>query len=462
MARKDQDDAPEDHTPAEPAKIPEGGLLRGLRLGTAFLGAMGRAGSRRLIGSASHATAVEDGERLAATLGNMKGLSMKLGQMLSYADVQTPPGWKEALSRLQHQSLPMHRDVVFQVVEEDLGHPPDVLFSMWEPTPIAAASIGQVHRARLRDGTDVAVKVRYPNIERVVRQDLDNVQLLRRFGSLMMPGVDTDALMAELRERFLAECDYLKEADNQSTFRAFFQDDEGVVVPKVYRDHCSERVLTTALVDGQRFDEFVRTASQSERDLATRSIHNFAFRSIYRLGALNCDPHPGNYLFVRGAVAFLDFGCVRRFPESMVEVWRTMVRSALERDHDAFREAVVGIGLADGSGSFDFAAHYRQYLYLIRPWLTEEAVTLTPELVHQSYRALLVSNPNRAKLRMPRELLFANRLQWGLYSVLARLGSTCPLREEILGILYEPGETRPPPFSASQLQQYLGGPRRPA
>jgi predicted unusual protein kinase regulating ubiquinone biosynthesis (AarF/ABC1/UbiB family) len=390
----------------------------------------------------------------------MKGLAMKLGQMLSYVDTQVPDGWRQALSRLQHESPGMPRDTVFQVVEEDLGRPPDAVFSKWEDKPFAAASIGQVHRARLPSGADVAVKVRYPAIERIVQQDLNNVKLLQRLGRMLMPELDAESMTAELRERFLDECDYRKEAENQTLFRHFFQDHEGVVVPQVYLEHSGRRVLTTDLIDGQRFGEFVRTASEDDRNRAARQIHDFAFGSIYRLGALNCDPHPGNYLFLPGRVAFLDFGCVRRFSEETMIAWKAMIRSALERDHAGFHDAVVRIGFATDDGSFDFDAHYRQYLHLIRPWLTDEGGLLARDLVAQSYRAFFVANPNRARLRMPRELLFANRLQWGLYSVLADLRVTCPLRPDILEILYAPGEQRPPPFTEEELRRYFVLPAR--
>jgi len=283
---------------------------------------------------------------------------------------------------------------------------------------------------------------------------LQNVDLMRRLLGVMAPKLDGEALMAELRERFLEECDYRKEAANQVDFRKFFLAEPGVIVPEVHAAHCSERVLTTALIRGQSFQEFTSAASQPERDRAAAAIHNFAFKSIFGLGALNCDPHPGNYLFTPEGVAFLDFGCVRRFSPALVAAWKQMLRSALEQDHPRFREAVVQVGLAEASGSFDFEAHYRQYLYLIRPWLMAEAVALTPQFIGQTYRAMLVGNPNRALLKMPRELLFANRLQWGLYSVLAKLRPTLSLREQILDILYAPGEARPAPFTDSELQRY--------
>jgi len=450
MSKPDDEDASVPKAAQALVSIPAGSLKRGLKLGAALLGAVGRAAGRRLIGDEADG----GGESLAATLGKMKGVSMKLGQMLSYVDLQTPDGWRSSLSRLQQRSAPMQHEIVSRIVEQDLGHAPEVLFAAWEREPLAAASIGQVHQARLQDGTEVATKIRYPAIDRIVLDDLQNVQLMRHLFGMMAPKLDSEALMAELRERFLEECDYRQEAANQRDFREFFLSEPGVIVPKVHAAQCAERVLTMDLIRGRSFHDFASTASQAERDRAATTIHNFAFKSIFGLGALNCDPHPGNYLFTAEGVAFLDFGCVRRFSPELVRVWRSMVRSALERDQPRFREAVVQIGLADAGTRFDFDAHYRQYLYLIRPWLTGEAVSLTPQFVSQTYRALLVANPNRAQLRMPRELLFANRLQWGLYSVLAQLRPNLSLREPMLDILYERGERRPAPFTDSELERY--------
>ncbi len=458
MSESDDDAADRDRVDPSSA-IPKGAFSRGFKASRALVGALGRVAGERLFGDASGAGA-KAGESLADTLGRMKGLSMKLGQMLSYADLQAPEGFRNALSHLQHQSTAMPPDVVASTVEEELGRPPHVVFAEWDPKPIAAASIGQVHRARLHQGNQVAVKVRYPAIDRVVSDDLKNVGLMRRVFGLAAPELDTRALMEELHERFLDECDYLKEAENQRMFREFFLGSEGVIVPEVHREYCARRVLTTELIHGRRFEEFSKAAPQRERNRAARTIHDFAFRSIYQMGVLNCDPHPGNYLFTPAGVAFLDFGCVRRFSDELVRTWRTMLKSALEQDRASFSEAVVRIGLATRRADFDFDAHYGLYLYLIRPWLTDDASSLGPEFVGETYRALLVSNPNRRRLKMPRELLFANRLQWGLYSVLAQLGSTVSLRQAILDILYEPGESRPEPFSESELRRYLSDHQR--
>jgi predicted unusual protein kinase regulating ubiquinone biosynthesis (AarF/ABC1/UbiB family) len=179
------DDADRPEPAPELEALPEGALRRGFKLGRAVLGAVGRAAGGRLLGD--KADGAQAGERLAATLGQMKGLSMKLGQMLSYVDLELSPGLRKALGRLQQQSAPMKPELVARTVEEDLGEPPHRLFAHWEEQSFAAASIGQVHRARLRDGTEVAVKVRYPAIARIVRDDLKNLELMRHLFKLAAP-----------------------------------------------------------------------------------------------------------------------------------------------------------------------------------------------------------------------------------------------------------------------------------
>ena len=226
--------------PDEPAKIPVGSFARSLKLGRALLGSLGRIAGGKLMGDAEASSAAA-GESLALTLGQMKGLSMKIGQMLSYVDLETPEPLRLALSRLQQRSTPVSAESVARTLQEDLGQPPEAIFSWWDPKPAAAASIGQVHRARLLDGTEVAVKVRYPAIERAVRDDLKNVALLRSVFGKLAPALDTDALLSELGERFLEECDYRIEATHQNAFCAFFEGCDGVVIPRAYERYSSER-----------------------------------------------------------------------------------------------------------------------------------------------------------------------------------------------------------------------------
>ena len=166
--------------------------------------------------------ALQTAEDVAATLGTMKGVLMKLGQMASYVDDGLSPAARRTLSRLQDSVPPMSPELAAQVITEELGQPPERAFATWDPEPIAAASIGQVHRAITHDGRAVAVKVQYPGIAETIEADLGNVALLRRMLKITAPSQDVDALLAELRERVTEELDYRREARNQQMFARYY------------------------------------------------------------------------------------------------------------------------------------------------------------------------------------------------------------------------------------------------
>src|SRR6201982_3631553 len=207
----------------------------------------------------------------------------------------------------------MSPDLAAGVVTEELGFPPERALARWDLEPIAAASIGQVHRAMTHDGRAVAVKVQYPGIAETISADLDNVALLRRMLRITAPNQDVEALVAELRERVLEELDYRREAENQRYMAAYYDGHPTIRVPKIIDEFSTRRVVTSELAPGPRFSERV-TWSQRERDLAAETIYRFVFRSLYEIRAFNGDPHPGNYLFHGGGrVTFLDFGLVKHF-----------------------------------------------------------------------------------------------------------------------------------------------------
>ena len=177
--------------------------------------------------------ALETAEDVATTLGAMKGVLMKLGQMASYIDDGLSPSVRRTLSRLQDSVPPMSPELAARVVAEELGGPPEQVFARWDPEPIAAASIGQVHRAITLDGRAVAVKVQYPGIAETIAADLGNVALLRRMLRITAPTQDVDALLAELRERVLEELDYRREAENQRCLPAYYDGHPTIMIPKI-------------------------------------------------------------------------------------------------------------------------------------------------------------------------------------------------------------------------------------
>ena len=333
------------------------GRLR-LRRGLAALQLAARGGARytrsapRLFASAGRSReqlrndlALQTAEDVASTLGAMKGVLMKIGQMASYVDDGLSPAARRALSRLQDSVPPMSAQLAAGVVESELGLPPERAFARWDPEPIAAASIGQVHRAITHDGRAVAVKVQYPGIAETMAADLDNVSLLRRLLRITAPSQDVDALITELRDRVLEELDYRREAANQRLLAAYYDGHPTIHIPQIIGELSGRRVVTSELSDGARFAELAGWP-QEERDLAAETIYRFVFRSLYEAHAFNGDPHPGNYLFHGGGrVTFLDFGLVKHFTLTELQPLMQMARSLCVDDQpEAFRRAMEDAG----------------------------------------------------------------------------------------------------------------------
>jgi predicted unusual protein kinase regulating ubiquinone biosynthesis (AarF/ABC1/UbiB family) len=363
---------------------------------------------------------------LVRELGALKGLVMKIGQMASYLPGALPAEAQEVLSQLQASSVAMSWGRVSAVLREELGAPPEELFDEIDETPFAAASIGQVHRARL-GGRPVAVKIQYPGIDEVLRSDLSTIGVMAKMSTLGLP-IDAGALVDELRSRLLEECDYRIEAQNQGELRGLYAADPDVHVPEVIAERSSKRVLTTELVDAMRFAEFVAAASQLAKDRAGEIIFRTCMSTLFRHGVYNGDPHPGNYLFhPDGRVTFLDFGCVRRFDETFIETWKDFARGILDGDRPGFPTRLRRLGMVGREKGYDYDYQWEVLQYLYRPFLERSPfMTYTDEYVRKSYGVLMFDNPNQRRTSMPPEWLLLNRLQWGMNAVLAKLGATAP------------------------------------
>jgi predicted unusual protein kinase regulating ubiquinone biosynthesis (AarF/ABC1/UbiB family) len=361
-----------------------------------------------------------DAEALAEKLDQMKGLMMKLGQMASYLDGAMPERAQKRLQRLQSEAKALEWPVVEEVLQAQWGRPISEVASSFETTPFAAASIGQVHRAEI-DGRKVAVKVQYPEIADAIEIDVGNLKKMAIVGGFGT-AFDTAGLVDELHDRLRDECNYLQEAAYQRLFRNSWAREPRVWIPDVVTPLCRERVLVTELVEGRPFDRFVATASAEERNRAGLLLYEYAFRSIFVDGMFNGDPHPGNYLFPEdGRVAFLDYGCVRVFSFDLVTKWKRIARSVLAGDKAAFRAAFEDSGFV-GSRRFDHDAQWEAIRYLYEPMLASD-FTYTQAYVKRVWDVLVFDSPNKRKTKMPPEWLLVNRLQWGLNSVLAKMGA---------------------------------------
>lgn len=360
------------------------------------------------------------GELLAAELDQMKGMAMKVGQVLSYMDGVLPEEAQSALRKLQAGTRTVRFDVMREVIEVALGGKLDELFDAVEPEPVACASIGQVYRARL-DGRDVAVKVQYPGIRDTIHADFSRLEGLSRIASLAT-SVDGPAVVEELRERFEEECDYRKEAAWQNWFGDRFKGS----VPRAVLERSAETLLTSEWVSGNDFYRFLDVSSFTRKQQAARQMLAFALRSLFQLGCLNADPHPGNYLFPEPAdnepqrVVFLDFGCVRRLDEEFMRHERRLFELVREGRRGEFEEAVVATGMVASPKRFDFDLHWEQLCYQWAPYRSDY-FEFTSDYIRAGSRFSGPTNPNLRLFAFPPQWIWVQRLIWGLHSVLTRL-----------------------------------------
>jgi predicted unusual protein kinase regulating ubiquinone biosynthesis (AarF/ABC1/UbiB family) len=373
----------------------------------------------------------------------MKGLPLKVGQMVSYIDGLAPPGYEERfkaeLKKLLDKAPPLSAEAAVKVVTEELGAPPDQVFAEWEHDPFAAASIGQVHRAKTRDGATVAVKVQYPGIDKAIEADLKSIQFFQGMLSPVAKKIHSAQTLDEIGKVFREELDYGLEASRADAFRKIHDGDRDVVVPRVFHSLTTKRVLTTELLGGQSYAEFVDSAPQEDRNAAGVTIWRFTFKSLMQHAHLYADPHPGNYRFLGGGkVGFLDFGCIKILPPELVASMKRYMVAALDEDWHEFDKACVEVlGYDPEDETWEL---YRGYtLELLAPLMThdtwicsQEKARETVAYLSRGIRKIALKDGELPKLpkvpKMPQDFTFVNRLQWGLASVMAGLGTHAQFR----------------------------------
>ncbi|HYZ98421.1 MAG TPA: AarF/ABC1/UbiB kinase family protein [Acidimicrobiales bacterium] len=380
-----------------------------------------------------HRFELRTAEQVTEALGNMKGAFMKLGQMASYLDTGLPDHVRQALAGLQQDAPPMSADLAASVVERELGAGPDQAFLEWDPVPIAAASIGQVHRAITSDERAVAVKVQYPGVDEAIRSDLAAAGPVYDAMGLLLPGFDPGPVLAEIRARVSEELDYANEARNQQLFADFYRDHPFISVPDVLMHLSTPRVLTTELAEGARFEELAGW-DQDERDRAGEAIYRFVFRSLYRLQAFNGDPHPGNYLFRPGGrVTFLDFGLVKHFTPADIDLFGEMLRAMVnERDIARYRGIIEGIGMLRPNAPLTDEQVYGYFSHFYEFVLEDTEVTITPEwsreVVARFFDPSGEHGPVLRAANLPANFVVIQRINLGLMAVLGDLGATANFR----------------------------------
>lgn len=392
----------------------------------------------RLTGESSAEFHRRTAERYAELLGHSKGALMKVGQMLSFTAVSSAVPrefqsiYQTALGRLRSEAPAMAPELARLVLESELGERFERAFAEFDWEPFAAASIGQVHAARLRDGREVAVKIQYPRVAEAIRADLKNAELLATLLTLVLGGLsprglslDFRGMAGEIGARIEEELDYRLEASNQAEFADYYRGHPFIHVPEVIGELCTGRVLTQELVRGRRWNEAL-TAEQSLRDEWAEAIHRFVYGSYYRRSTFNADPHPGNYVFHEdGSVSFLDYGCVKRLRRDRVEMFVSIYRECFHGDVPGTWRASVEAGMwrsSDPVTPEEVFAFWREDNGLV--WAGPHLV-VSPDYVGRGLeRRFSPTGPSANALRhctMPSDYALLARAEIGLASVIAQL-----------------------------------------
>ncbi len=387
---------------------------------------------------ARHAAAerrqMEAAEQIFEVLGQMKGAAMKVGQVASFMDTGAfTPEFRERiqakLAELRDAAPRVPFEKMRKLVEDDLGEPLEGTFTHFGEDAVAAASIGQVYRARLPDGRDVAVKVQYPGVAQAVRADLQNLGLIMRVAKRIAPGMDVKAMTREIRERLTDELDYEHEAQQHRAFARTWRGHPFIYVPPVVTDLCSEHVLVTEWVDGAGFEE-IKEMDRATRDRFGEIVFRFFFGALYRNGHFSGDPHPGNYrLMSDGRVAFMDFGMTKRVAREDLDAEVAAIGAAMDGDAAELHRRLGAMGFFDPGDEQVSPEAVFDHFHDVTAWYIEDGeVTVDRELVAQ----IMVDFgdprsrhwPLMKRETMPPQSMLARRMEALTLAVLGQLEAT--------------------------------------
>jgi predicted unusual protein kinase regulating ubiquinone biosynthesis (AarF/ABC1/UbiB family) len=346
-------------------------------------------------------------DQIVDTLGELKGAVMKVGQIASQTQDFLPREFSDALERLQKEAPPMPFEVIVGQVESELGKPVSELFEYLQEKPYAAASIGQVHRARLHDGTDVIVKIQYPGVDESCDSDLKQLRMALKLGGLLkMPKEHVDQLFDEIRVRLKEELDYENEARNLKEFQAFHANDDWIEIPTVFASHSSRRVLTMELVEGDHISEV--TPARYAQDTI-------------------------NLIGPDGTIILYDFGCVKKLKPEIVEAYRNALVSALEEDYAALDRHLIALGARVESQPAVDEAYYAMWRdILIQPFDSDTPYDFAESELHKDVAAKTTTVFKYLDyFKPPVESIFIDRMIAGHYWMMKRLGVQAAFREEL-------------------------------
>ncbi len=423
--------------PPAASRVPQSRLGRLARLGLAAgeLAVGGAMQGLRRLGGSSEAEpmfSVATARRLAERLANLRGAAMKLGQLISLeSEGLLPPELAQALESLRSQAAPMPLAQLRRVLGRAYGSGWERRFARFDETPIASASIGQVHRARTIDGRELALKVQYPGVARSITSDVDNVATLLRLAQLLPLGVDVEEIAREAKRQLAQEADYLAEAGFLEQYARLVADDPLIVLPKVHWDFTTARVMAMDYMEGVPLDSLGAETPQAIRDTLGAALQRLMFRELFEFRVMQTDPNFANYLYQPSTarLVLLDFGATQHFSRAYAERYRRITRAIVAGDRPAIEREARRIGYIADDASQDVVDAAMEVLELVcEPLRSDDVYDYGASDLPRRARELGVDLAfKRGLLRMPpSHTMFLHRKLVGVYLLLARLGAHVP------------------------------------
>ena len=436
-----------------PLPVPSGRIARAARLGAVAGGiagsmAMGAAGTigrgarpqmRDLLMTPANMARLADG------LARLRGAAMKIGQLVSMdaGDVM-PPELAAIFARLRDETHAMPPRQLKQVLTGAWGEDWLRRVARFDVRPIAAASIGQVHRMQLRDGRDLAVKVQYPGVARSIDSDVANVGALVRMSGLLPSGFDLAPYLEEARRQLSQEADYGAEAAHLARFHARLSGEPGFAVPAPHPDWSTRDVLAMDFLEGRPIEE-AAGLPQGARDAIATALISLFLRELFEWGEMQSDPNFANYRYDEGAgegrIVLLDFGATRRFDPALVPVYRRMLHAGLRGDEGRVAEKAAALGLLRGTDAPEHRARILAMMEMVFAELRAERplnfARLDLARRFQDEGAAL-ADAGYVPPPLPIDVLYLLRKLSGLYLLCARLGARAPVREMLASVPEDP------------------------
>jgi aarF domain-containing kinase len=367
----------------------------------------------------SLAQRVAAAKEIVTTMGELKGALMKLGQMISITeDMILPPEITAIFNQLQKDAPAMTDEELNQVFLNSLGKRPEEVFKSFNRQPIAAASIGQVHKAVLNSGEEVAVKVQYPKIVQAIQYDLSNIERLKKVLLTLFPGLpNVDSYLKELKRSLLEECDYITEKESLIYFREkSLEKFPQIKIPLVYEEYSTDCILTMELMKGDSFSQSKKYPQESRDYLAQLlyDYHNFCF---YKLQAIHTDPQYGNFLFTEDSISLLDFGSIRRFESDFIVTYIRLLKSIEEKDLKAYKKLLLELGFfQEGDTDELFENHLNMVYKLYTPFLKVGKHAIDEVNPFEQVKGFVQMIDLKGRKSPREELLLLDRIHLGLFT----------------------------------------------